>query len=142
MGLVKRRQSQRLLSRCKISHPFLPNFQVIFTLKYSHSLGGSDTTAGAIRTTMLYIVTSPHVYTTLQAEIDATVADGRISSPVVRDAEARTLPYLQAVIKEGLRIFPPATELASKVVPPDGDTINGVFVPGGTKIGQNLWALL
>jgi cytochrome P450 len=91
---------------------------------------------------MLNIITSRHVYTTLQAEIDSAVADGKISSPVVRDVEARTLPYLQAVIKEGLRIFPPATGLASKLVPPAGDTINGVFLPGGTKIGANYWALL
>jgi len=91
---------------------------------------------------MLNIITSRHVYMTLQAEIDAAIASGKISSPVVRDSEARTLPYLQAVIKEGLRIFPPATGLASKLVPPGGDTINGVFLPGGTKVGANYWALV
>jgi len=91
---------------------------------------------------MLNIITSRHVYTTLQAEIDAAIANRKISSPVVSDAEARTLPYLQAVIKEGLRIHPPAVGLASKVVPPAGDTINGVFVPAGTKIGANYFALL
>jgi len=91
---------------------------------------------------MLNVITSRHVYTTLQAEIDDAIATNKISSPVVRDAEARTLPYLQAVIKEGLRIFPPATGLVSKLVPPAGDTINGVFLPGGTKVGANFWALL
>jgi cytochrome P450 len=91
---------------------------------------------------MLNIITSRHIYTTLQAEIDTAVANNKISSPVVRDAEARTLPYLQAIIKEGLRIYPPATGLASKVVPPAGDTINGVFLPGGTKVGANFWALM
>jgi cytochrome P450 len=91
---------------------------------------------------MLNIITSRHVYTTLQAEIDSAVADNKLSGPVVRDAEARTLSYLQAVIKEGLRIFPPATGLGSKLVPPGGDTINGVFLPGGTKVGANYWALM
>jgi cytochrome P450 len=91
---------------------------------------------------MLNIITSRHVYTTLQAEIDEAITNGKISSPVVSDAEARSLPYLQAVIKEGLRIHPPAVGLASKVVPPAGDTINGIFVPGGTKIGANFFALL
>lgn len=103
--------------------------------------GGSDTTAGAIRTLMLYIITSPRVYNTLQNEIDTAVANHKISA-IVTDAEARTLPYLQAVIKEGLRIFPPGTGLVSKKVPPGGDTLNGVFLPGGTKIGANLWAVL
>jgi cytochrome P450 len=91
---------------------------------------------------MLYIITSPHVYSTLQAEIDHAVLESKISSPVVTNKEARELPYLQAVIKEGLRIFPPGTGLMAKKVPPEGDRINGVFLPAGTKIGVNMWALL
>lgn len=70
----------------------------------------------------------------LRAEIDAAAEKGRISSPI-QDVEARTLPYLQACIKEGLRLFPPVTGLMPKVVPPEGDTFNGVFIPGGTEIG-------
>jgi len=105
-------------------------------------LGGSDTTAGAIRTFMLYIITSPHVYSTLQAEIDRGVVESRISRPVITDREARELPYLQAVIKEGLRVFPPGTGLMAKKVPLGGDELNGVFLPAGTKVGVNMWALL
>lgn len=91
---------------------------------------------------MLYLMTSPRVYLSLQAEIDAAIREGRISSPVVSGREARTLPYLQAAIKEGLRIWPPGTGLLAKQVPPEGDTINGVFLPGGTNIGVNTWAVL
>jgi cytochrome P450 len=91
---------------------------------------------------MLYIITSPHVYSTLQAEIDRAILESKISSPVVTDNEARELPYLQAVVKEGFRIFPPGTGLMAKQVPPGGDKINGAFVPAGTKIGVNMWALL
>lgn len=29
----------------------------------------------------------------------------------------------------------------SKVVPPEGDTFKGVFLPGGTEIGQNGWSI-
>ena len=29
----------------------------------------------------------------------------------------------------------------SKVVPPEGDTINGLFIPGGTEIAKNDWAI-
>jgi cytochrome P450 len=39
------------------------------------------------------------------------------------------------VIKEGLRIWPPVVGLMSKKVPPEGDTIDGKFVPGGVSIG-------
>jgi cytochrome P450 len=30
----------------------------------------------------------------------------------------------------------------SKLVPPEGDTVKGQFVPGGTKIAWNVWSLL
>lgn len=32
--------------------------------------------------------------------------------------------------------------MAWKQVPPQGDTIDGKFIPGGTNIGQNSWSLL
>jgi cytochrome P450 len=69
------------------------------------------------------------------------ISDTSISSPIT-DAEARKLPYLQAVIKESLRIHPPATGLMLKEVPPGGDMVNGVFVPGGTGIGWSTYGLM
>ena len=94
------------------------------------SIAGSDTTATAIRVTFLYILTHPRVLSKLRQEI----ASNSISSPI-RNTEAAALPYLQAVIKEGLRICPPLVGLMAKEVPPEGDVINGKFIPGGTSIG-------
>jgi cytochrome P450 len=91
---------------------------------------------------MLHIMTSPLVYARLQAEIDEAARTGNISSPVVQESEAKQLPYLQAVILEGLRTSPPSGGLLPKVVPPEGDTINGVFVPGGTEIASNTWSVV
>ncbi len=104
------------------------------------SLAGSDTTSSAIRGIMLCILTSPTTYRTLQAEIDA--AAPHLSTPVVQDDEARKLVYLQAVILEGLRMHPPPGGLLPRVTPPEGDTVNGVFVPGGTEIGVNNWGIM
>ncbi|KAF6218508.1 hypothetical protein HO133_005857 [Letharia lupina] len=70
----------------------------------------------------------------LKAEIDEAVDNGSISSPT-QDSEARPLLYLQACMKEGLRLWPPVTGLFPKVVPPEGETSNGVFLPGGIEIG-------
>ncbi|KAK0644685.1 pisatin demethylase [Cercophora newfieldiana] len=90
-------------------------------------LAGSDTTATAtaIRATTLHVITSPRVETRLRAEIAAAGVASRPWNTVISDAEARRLPYLQAVVKEGLRIFPPAVGLGSKSVPPAGDTYRG-----------------
>lgn len=103
-------------------------------------IAGSDTTASAIRSTLLRLLTSPRVLTKLRAEVDAAVADGRVSSPI-QQKESRQLPYLQAVVKEGLRITPPFLGQVSKQVPAGGDTFNGIFLPGGTRIGHNVYAL-
>lgn len=103
-------------------------------------IAGTDTTATAIRAIILFAITTPRVLWRLRAEIDEAAKNGRISSPI-RDSEARRMPYLQACIKEGLRVFPPAAGLFPKTVPPEGDTLNGVFIPGGTEIGHSAWAI-
>lgn len=103
-------------------------------------IAGSDTTATAIRTTMLYLMSSPQAYRKLAHEIRTAAAKGHISSPIT-DEEARTLPYLQAVIKEGMRVFPPVTGLMPTVVPPGGDVIRGIPVPEGTEIGWSAFGV-
>jgi cytochrome P450 len=85
---------------------------------------------------MLHILANASAYRKLQAEIDNGIANGTISSPIT-DAEARRLPYLQACIKEGLRILPPATGANFKAVPPGGDILAGKFIPAGTQIGSS-----
>jgi cytochrome P450 len=97
-------------------------------------MAGSDTSATVIRVVFLYVITSPHIHSKLRTEIDNGIRDELISAPI-RDSEARKLPYLQACIKEALRLWPPVTGILQKIVPPEGDTINGIFVPGGTFIG-------
>ncbi|CAI4215918.1 unnamed protein product [Parascedosporium putredinis] len=99
-------------------------------------LAGSDTTATALRGTLLHILSTPRVHARLLAEIAAAAP-----SRPIKDAEARQMPYLQAVIKEGLRIFPPVTGLMSKDVPKGGDTYNGLYIPDGTKIGYCAWGV-
>lgn len=99
-------------------------------------VAGSDTSAGTVRAVMLNVVTNACIYKKLQTEIDSSIKAGQISSPIT-DAEARRMPYLQAVIREGLRINPPASGAMFKQVPPGGDVIDGKFLPGGTQIGAS-----
>ena len=82
-------------------------------------------------------MTNPRVYRNIQAEIDSTIREGL----VISDKQARTLPYLQAIIKEGSRICPPATGILSKKAPPEGESFKGRFIPGGVEIGQCAWGL-
>ncbi len=111
-------------------------------------VAGSDTTSTSIRSIMLYILTHPRVYFKLQAEVDAAVASGRVPAvpEIVPDVEARSLLYLQACIKEGLRVHPPTAALFPKRVPDGGDTVvvdgRPVFLPGGTNVSYARYAVL
>jgi len=96
----------------------------------------------ALRATVLFIISSPIVYTKLQHELRAAKATFNLTQPIVRDLEAKNLPYLLACIRESLRLWPPSFGLMQKVVPPEGDTIHGRFVPGGTRIGHCTWGVL
>ncbi|KAI4594437.1 hypothetical protein KJ359_008225 [Pestalotiopsis sp. 9143b] len=104
-------------------------------------IAGSVSSATAMCMTLLCLITTPTSYTTLQKEIDAAIRDGKISYPIA-ESEAKKLPYLQAVIREGLRMYPPVTGLGSKQVPKGGDLINGHFVPEGTQVGTNYFGLM
>lgn len=45
-----------------------------------------------------------------------------------------TLPHLNGTINEALRLLPAILTAVSRKVPPEGLTVDGVFIPGGTKI--------
>lgn len=103
-------------------------------------MAGSDTSATTMRVMLLSILTNPVAYRKLQDEIDEGIEASRISAPV-KDSEARQLPYLQAAIKEALRIKPPAAGLGSRTAPPEGDVIDGKFIPGGTQVGMSAFGI-
>lgn len=103
-------------------------------------IAGSDTTANAINMTVSYIASNPEVATKLRNEIQSAISEGKISSPVTNE-EAIQLPYLQAVIWEGLRIHPPFGGLIMKQVGAEGDMFDGKFIPPGTRIGHSTWAV-
>ncbi|KAL2817624.1 cytochrome P450 [Aspergillus granulosus] len=111
-------------------------------------IAGSDTTAGAIRGTLLHLMTNPRVYRKLQREVDDAVRLGqapRNQEGLISAAQARHLPYLQAVIREAMRIWPPVTNIFPRDVPAGGDTVTvdgeSIYLPGGVCIGYSAYAM-
>ncbi|KAI9736624.1 MAG: hypothetical protein M1834_000828 [Cirrosporium novae-zelandiae] len=106
-------------------------------------VAGSDTTSTAIRSTFLHLLSSPPTLSRLISEIGTALAstEKNISRPIITSSEARTLPYLQACISEGLRIHPPFTGIIPKKTPPAGDTLNGTFIPGNVSIASCTWGV-
>ncbi|KAK5657248.1 hypothetical protein OQA88_3307 [Cercophora sp. LCS_1] len=97
---------------------------------------GSDSTATAIRTTLLCLLSNPTSLAKLRHEIDTAIATRKISAPIT-SAEARTLPYLQSVIKENIRLYPPSTGWNGRCVPKGGVHIHGYYLPAGTQVAVN-----
>lgn len=71
----------------------------------------------------------------LRSELNEADAVGKLSSPIKYN-EAQALPYLQACIKEGLRMHPATGLPLARVVPPEGATVAGTFFPGGVRALQ------
>lgn len=55
--------------------------------------------------------------------------------------EAQDMPYLQACIKEALRLHPAVGMPLERVVPDGGLAIGGHWFRPGTVVGINAWAL-
>lgn len=93
---------------------------------------GSDTTAIILSTIIYYLAKSPEKAKKLRCEIQVYEEEGSISDPVTF-REAQEMPYLQAVIKEALRIHPVTGQILSRIVPAGGATICGRYFPAGVR---------
>jgi cytochrome P450 len=116
--IVNARRSRSTESKSDMLASFIRNGvsgDDLFQEAFEQILAGSDTTAAAIRVIMLYIITHPRVYKKLQAEIDEAVKSGASGSGIISDAQARKLPYLGAVVREGMRVSPPTSTCHTKL---------------------------
>lgn len=66
----------------------------------------------------------------LRKEIDTMENEGSISKPVTF-GETQKMPYLQAVLKEALRVHPATGLPLGRVVPKGGKVIAGYVFPEG-----------
>ena len=55
--------------------------------------------------------------------------------------EAESMPYLQAVMYEALRLHPAVGMSLPRVTPDEGATIAGTYLPAGTSVGATPWVI-
>jgi hypothetical protein len=91
--------------------------------------GGGDTTGNTLMVGAFHLLKNPNAYAQLKAELRSVWPKVEDAPPALRVLEA--LPYLNAVVKEALRINVGVVSGLPRVVPKEGAKINGVFVPGG-----------
>ncbi|KAK3679723.1 hypothetical protein LTR78_000099 [Recurvomyces mirabilis] len=102
---------------------------------------GADTTATALRAVLYYLMKTPAAMQKAQDEIDQGRRANHLSDPI-KDHETRNhLPYINAAIKEALRMHPGTGLLLERHVPVGGAQISGHYLPAGTIVGINSWVV-
>ncbi|KAF4979876.1 hypothetical protein FDECE_17984 [Fusarium decemcellulare] len=130
----------------------------IHTLCLTNFGAGSDTTSISLCAIIFFLTTHPeslfkvgtsskaetvggmlsNVELQLRNEIDAKLTElGNIDKIPFEDTQA--MPYLQACVKESLRLHPATGLPLARVVPYGGVTVSGTFFPEGTVVGVNSW---
>lgn len=94
----------------------------------SVSIAGGETVSTFLAAVTYYLLTNPETYLKLRREIRS-----RYKSYAEIDATSSLqLSYLQAVINEGLRMYPPGSQGFPRISP--GALVDGVYVPAGVRI--------
>ncbi|KAF8846966.1 cytochrome P450 3A17 [Acephala macrosclerotiorum] len=100
----------------------------------SFIVAGSETTATLLSGLSYYLSRNTTVWRRLTTEIREKFN----SEEEITMRSAAALPYLHACLEEGLRIYPPAAMMPPRISP--GGTINGEYIPEGTKIWIHQWS--
>lgn len=99
-------------------------------------VAGTDTTSATVEWAMAELIRKPTVLKKAQAELDEVV--GREKR--MEESDIAKLPYLQAVVKEVLRLHP----AAPLIIPRRADNsaeIGGYVVPENTQVFVNIWGI-
>ncbi|EEU44006.1 uncharacterized protein NECHADRAFT_89570 [Fusarium vanettenii 77-13-4] len=107
---------------------------------FANVAAGSDTTAISLRAIIYFLLKSPRAYHRLQDEIDTFSAEGKVSNPVTF-GEACKMPYLQAAMKEAMRLHPSVQWSLPRYVPDSGLQIGSFDIPAGTEVGINPYVI-
>ena len=97
-------------------------------------VAGSDTTA----VTLTYLVWAVICHPQWQHALEEEVAG---LAPDFTDAELETLPVLNGVIEETLRLYGAAPGCLPRMVPPNGAHLKGHFLPEGTVVSTQSYTL-
>ncbi|XP_012434818.1 cytochrome P450 89A2 [Gossypium raimondii] len=91
---------------------------------------GTDTTSTALQWVMANLVKYPHIQDRLLVEIKGVVGD---SVEEIKEEDLQKMPYLRAVILEGLRRHPPAHFVVPHCVTED-TVLGGYLIPKNSTI--------
>lgn len=99
-------------------------------------IGGTVTGASVTEWALEELLRQPALLEQAVQELDQVVGSAR----AVAESDVPNLPYLQAVVKETLRLYPPGPLLAPHYST-QATTLAGYDIPAGTTVIVNAWAV-
>nr|UVC58032.1 CYP706G29 protein [Isodon rubescens] len=106
------------------------------TLLANIILGGTETSSTTVEFAMTELLNNPEAMEKVQKELSEVVGMDNI----VEEFHLPKLHYLNAVIKETLRLHPPVPFLIPRS-PLHTSTLGGYTIPKGTRVLLNVWAV-
>ncbi|KAJ6926670.1 hypothetical protein NC651_010933 [Populus alba x Populus x berolinensis] len=100
------------------------------------TLTGAGSTSTTLVWTLSLLLNNPAVLKASQEELDEQVGRERW----VEESDIQNLRYLQAIVKETLRLYPPGPLTGIREAMEDC-SIGGYDVPKGTRLVVNIWKL-
>ncbi|KAJ0025698.1 hypothetical protein Pint_08878 [Pistacia integerrima] len=99
-------------------------------------LAASDTTAVTLTWALSLLLNNRHVLKKAQNELDVQIGTGR----QVNESDMKNLIYLQAILKETMRLYP-AAPLAIPHESMEDCKVQDYHVPAGTRLFLNIWKI-
>uniref|UniRef100_A0A0E0B3H3 Flavonoid 3'-monooxygenase n=1 Tax=Oryza glumipatula TaxID=40148 RepID=A0A0E0B3H3_9ORYZ len=98
--------------------------------------GGTDTSAITVEWAISELLRKPEILAKATEELDRVVGRGRL----VTETDMPSLPYVEAIVKETMRVHPVAPLLAPHVAREDA-SVGGYDIPAGTRVLVNVWTI-
>jgi cytochrome P450 len=95
-------------------------------------MAGSDTTGTALTVILDQLVCHSEIFSNVRTEVDAVVSDSTISIQAIQ-----RLRWLDACVKEAMRLHPSIGMILPRLVPAGGATICGERFSGGMCVGMS-----
>ncbi|GAU18916.1 hypothetical protein TSUD_229060 [Trifolium subterraneum] len=118
-------ENQKEMDREKMEH-----------LLHDLIVGGTDTTTYTLEWAMTELLHNPNIMSKAKKELEEIIGLGNS----IEESDIARLPYLQAIIKETLRLHPIAPLLLPRKAKTDVK-LNGYMIPKGAQIFVNVWAI-
>ncbi|KAL5708042.1 hypothetical protein ACHQM5_018880 [Ranunculus cassubicifolius] len=96
---------------------------------------GTDTSAITTEWALAELINHPEIFEKAREEIDSVVGKSRL----VEESDIQNLPYLQAIVKETLRLHPTGPLIVREST--EDCIIAGYDIPKNTRLFVNVWAI-